>query len=339
MAGDGFYNAHSPQQAEVAAMSEDALRRAVEMLPASVNATVIADYGCSQGGNSIRPMRVVLDAMRQRTPIPAPLSVVHCDLPRNDWSTLFETVFGPNSYLDDHELVFPSAIGRSFYEPLFPEATVAVGWSGTSVLWLSGRPDVGGGNLFSRLAAGGDKTRWALAAANDWRTFLAHRARELAPGGRLVISSIGDSDVYPPFLGLIQDAVRAAAVDGCITQDEADAMTVPTYLRTAEEIEAPFVDDALGLVIDQHTSFVAPDPAYAAFAVHGDIERFADDEVAQIRGWSQPSLTEALDSARDTRGVSAAIDGLFASIRAAVAADPTTGHCDWTMSLLTVSRV
>ena len=255
MAGDGFYNAHSPQQAEVAAMSEDALRRAVEMLPASVNATVIADYGCSQGGNSIRPMRVVLDAMRQRTPIPAPLSVVHCDLPRNDWSTLFETVFGPNSYLDDHELVFPSAIGRSFYEPLFPEATVAVGWSGTSVLWLSGRPDVGGGNLFSRLAAGEDKTRWALAAANDWSTFLA------------------------------------------------------------------------------------PDPAYAAFAVHGDIERFADDEVAQIRGWSQPSLTEALDSARDARGVSAAIDGVFASIRAAVAADPTTGHCDWTMSLLTVSRV
>jgi hypothetical protein len=101
MAGDGFYNAHSPQQAEVAAMSEDALRRAVEMLPASVNATVIADYGCSQGGNSIRPMRVVLDAMRQRTPIRSAVGSPPTCPQRLEHSG--RTVFGPNSCLDDHE--------------------------------------------------------------------------------------------------------------------------------------------------------------------------------------------------------------------------------------------
>src|SRR5262249_22642183 len=154
--GDGYYNRHSPQQAEIAAMSEDALRRAVESLPTTPSAPVVVDYGSSQGRNSTGPMRVVLDALRARLPAPAPVHVVHTDLASNDWSTLFRTVFGPDGYLTGHEAVFPSAIGRSFYERLLPDATVTIGWSGTSVLWLDGRPDVGPGNLFSSLATGED---------------------------------------------------------------------------------------------------------------------------------------------------------------------------------------
>jgi hypothetical protein len=338
MAGDGYYNAHSPQQAAIAAMSEAALRRAASSLPDSVTASVIADYGCSQGRNSIGPVRVLLDELRRRSDESQPWSVVHNDLPGNDWTTLFATVLGTDSYLTDHEDVYPSAIGRSFYDQVLPDGSVAVGWSGTSVLWLSRRPDVGPDNLFSVLATGDDVHRWADAAAADWRTFLAHRARELAPGGRLVMSSLEASDVYPPFLRLIRDAVRAAAGAGAITTAEAAAMTVPTHQRTRDEIEAPFSDDDLGLVIDDHTACTAPDPAWASFSGHGDVERFADDEVAQIRGWSEPSLASSIDPARGPRGVTDAVEGVYAAIRAAVAADPATGHCDWTMSLLTVSR-
>jgi hypothetical protein len=141
---------------------------------------------------------------------------------------------------------------------------------------------------------------------------------------------------------LLSDAVRTAVTTGCITEAEADAMTVPTYLRTRDEIEAPFVDpdadDDLDLVIEDHATFIAPDPAFAAYGVHGDVERFADDEVAQIRGWSGPSLAAALDRGRGVQGIEEATDALFSGIRAAVGADPERGHCDWTMSLLTAAR-
>lgn len=264
MAGDGYYNAHSPQQGAIAATAEDALRRAVRSLPDPLTASVIADYGCSQGRNSIGPVKVLLDELGRRAGEPRPWSVVHNDVPGNDWTTFFATVFGDDGYLSEHEAVFPSAIGRTFYEQLLPDSSVAVGWSGTSVLWLSGRPDVGPDNLFSPIATGEDRRRWAAAAADDWRTFLGHRSRELVPGGRLVVSSLQASDAYPPFLHLIRRGVRAAVEAGTLTAAEADAMTVPTYQRTKDEIEAPFADDGLGLVVDEHTSFTAPDPAYAA---------------------------------------------------------------------------
>lgn len=340
MAGDGYYNEHSPQQGAIAVASADALRRAVAALPRTVTASVIADYGCSQGANSIAPIRTILDALAERGAPASSWQVVHTDLPANDWSTLFATVFGPGSYLRPGEAVYPSAIGRSFYEPLLPEGSVAVGWSGTSALWLSGRPEVGPGNVFSPLATGEDHRRWAEAAASDWREFLTLRSRELAPGGRLVITSLQWSDAYPPFLRLIHDAIRSAAAAGAISRSEADAMTVPTYQRTREEIEAPFAEppSGLDLVIDEHTSFVAPDPAFAAYGDHGDVERFAVDETAQIRGWSGPSLAAALDPDRGPGGLAAAIDAVFDAVRAAVLADPATGHCDWTTSLLTVSR-
>src|SRR5262249_50857464 len=100
MAGDGYYNRHSPQHAEIGTMSEDALRRAVESLPTTLTAPVVVDYGSSQGRNSIGPMRLVLAALRARMPALAPVRVVHTDLASNDWSTLFRTVFGPDGYLD-----------------------------------------------------------------------------------------------------------------------------------------------------------------------------------------------------------------------------------------------
>ncbi len=337
MAGDGYYNAHSPQQAEIAAASLEAVRRAAAAVPASVTAGTVVDYGSSQGRNSVEPLRAIIAGLRAGRP-GAPLTVVHADLPANDWTTLFETVFGAGGYLRDAPDVFPMAVGRSFYERLLPDASVAMGWSGTAVQWLSRRPDVGPRNLFSSLAAGADRERWAAAAAADWRTFLGHRAHELAPGGRLVVSSLMDADVYPPYLAFLSDAVDRAAGLGCITAAEAAAMTVPTYLRTREEIEAPFADGALGLAVAAHDAFVAPDPAFAAYRRHGDRARFGADAVAQLRGWAEPSLLAALDPGRGDAGRAEAGRRLFACIRSAYAADPEAGHCDWTMSLLTVLR-
>src|SRR5262245_38322692 len=122
MAGEGFYNQHSPQQLEVADFLLGVLQRAVRSLPPALRATTIADYGASQGSNSMHPVHVAIDALRARDPVD--VTVVHTDLPTNDWSTLFATIYGPTGYLVDLDGVYPQVVGRSFYERLLPAGTV-----------------------------------------------------------------------------------------------------------------------------------------------------------------------------------------------------------------------
>jgi hypothetical protein len=68
-------------------------------------------------------------------------SVVHTDLPGNDFSALFQTLADdPESYLRGDPAVFASAVGRSFYEQILPAGSVTLGWSSWAVQWLSRVP-------------------------------------------------------------------------------------------------------------------------------------------------------------------------------------------------------
>ena len=66
---------------------------------------------------------------------------MHTDLPGNDFSALFQTLANdPDSYLRDDPAVFPSAVGRSFYQQILPSRSVTLGWSSWAVQWLSRTP-------------------------------------------------------------------------------------------------------------------------------------------------------------------------------------------------------
>ena len=50
---------------------------------------VVADYGSSQGKNSLVPMRIAIKTMRKRLGSDEPVFVFHIDQPTNDFNTLF----------------------------------------------------------------------------------------------------------------------------------------------------------------------------------------------------------------------------------------------------------
>src|SRR3546814_20677893 len=90
---------------------------------------VIVDYGCSQGRNSMAPMRAAIEALRVRTGEGRAVEVVHTDLPSNDFTSFFTTLDDdPGSYLSGKSHVFPSAIGRSYFAPILPPTRVHLGW-------------------------------------------------------------------------------------------------------------------------------------------------------------------------------------------------------------------
>src|SRR3984893_13306786 len=119
MEGKGAYNRNAAIPASGGAFAIPLLERAAQQitLDHGDRPIVIADYGSSQGKNSLAPMRAAVSVLRKRIGRERAVSVCHTDLPGNDFSTLFELLESdPNSYVLGDDKVYPYAIGRSFYK-------------------------------------------------------------------------------------------------------------------------------------------------------------------------------------------------------------------------------
>src|SRR5580704_17011487 len=132
MEAGGSYNLHAKVPAGGGSLALPYLEKAAQScaLPSGSNPIFIADYGSSQGKNSLAPMRGVVRCLRTRIGNERAVMVVHVDQHANDFNTLFDVLHSdPERYSMDDPNVFPSAVGRSFYENVFPREHVDLGWS------------------------------------------------------------------------------------------------------------------------------------------------------------------------------------------------------------------
>jgi hypothetical protein len=146
MEGGGSYNRHAGIPAGGSLLALPLLEQAVRnvTLDSGQQPVVVADYGCSQGKNSLTPMRAAIKALRKRLGPDRPVSIVHVDQAANDFNTLFDVIHtDPERYSVDDPAIFSSAIGRSFYEAVFPREHVHLGWSSYAAVWLSRIPMLG----------------------------------------------------------------------------------------------------------------------------------------------------------------------------------------------------
>ncbi len=126
MEGHGVYNRSSCVQAAGFSPALPLLAEAARRVPlaSAPQPIVIADYGSSEGRNSLAPIAAAIRAVRGRGDAGRPISVVHTDLPSNDFSGLFQALeTDPASYLRDDPATFAFAVGRSFYRrsrPVIP---------------------------------------------------------------------------------------------------------------------------------------------------------------------------------------------------------------------------
>ena len=66
MEGQGAYNRHARLQASGGAVGLPLLEQAAREVEPGQGPLLIADYGSSQGHNSLRPMRIAIAALRER---------------------------------------------------------------------------------------------------------------------------------------------------------------------------------------------------------------------------------------------------------------------------------
>ena len=333
MEGHGAYNRSSRVQAAGLSPAVPLFQQAARTvaLPSAPQPVIIADYGSSAGHNSLVPLAAAVGVLRERFGAEQAIWVVHTDLPDNDFTALFQTLaIDPDSYLRGDPNVFASAVGRSFYEQILPANSVTLGWSSWAVQWLSRVPAQIPDQLqvaYSRDPA--VRAAFARQAAEDWRTFLAHRGRELRPGGRLVVLTMAVDEAgrfgYQPLL----EAMYAALVDlvetGLVRAEEARRMAIPTVGRSRADLMAPFGEGDgrfAGLSVEQAEVFLSEDRIWAEFEAGGDAQTFGARWAAFSRASVFPTLAASLEGGRADARAAAFTERLEAAVATQLAAAP-----------------
>ncbi|MEZ2130858.1 MULTISPECIES: SAM-dependent methyltransferase [unclassified Sinorhizobium] len=331
MEGNGAYNRNSyVQQAgfsPAVPLFERAARLAI--LPPPREAIVIADYGSSQGHNSFGPIGLAIRALRERMEPDQAISVVHTDVPDSDFSALFQAIAtDPQSYLHLDQSVFASAVGRTFYEQILPSGSVTLGWCSWAVQWLSHAPAPIPDQV--QVAYSKDKAvreQYARQAAEDWRTFLQHRALELRPGGRLVVLTMAltqDGDFgYQPVLEAMYAALLQLIDEGFLSEAEVHRMAIPTVARGLSDLKEPFSGGRFAdLAIDHAEVFLGQDPIWNDFERDGDAKAYGARWAAFSRASVLPTLALSLEGGATDPRVAGFLDSVEAGMSTRLAASP-----------------
>jgi len=346
MEGKGFYNRHSKPQHSAIPFGLPLITRAVESVPLPVADEIfmVADYGVAGGHNSMEPVRTAIELIRRRTSEDLAVSVVHTDLPTNDFDQLFSLLSSPESYLSGVSNVFALAEGKSFYERLFPEAQIHVGWNAIAVHWLSSVPATIPDHIWSNRATGAVKEAFARRSREDWQRFLDHRGHELKRGGCLVVlggasDEQGNSDAEG-LMDMANAALREMVDGGTLAPDEYERMVIPTYNRTLEEFKAPFAEGpfAGSLELESASEVVLDDPLWSEYQQSGDTEAFAHSYADFFRAAFGPSLFGALDSERTPEAQKEIAETFYKKLQGKVSADPATAVCNWRVVLLLIAK-
>ena len=350
----GYYSAHTTGAKLVIDRALPLALAAVRAMELAGSAPfAIADFGAADGGTSLALHRAVLTELRARAP-QRQFTLTHTDLPHNDFSTLFRLVQGLLPGRDGLGVpgVFSFASGTSFYEPIFPDATLSFGFSATAMHWLSRLPATIADEVHAVFATGAARDAFRAQAAADWQRILLHRARELVPGGQIVFANFcadeqgrylgatGGRNMHERF-GAHWRALHAA---GAIGADEVARATFPQYYRSVSEFRAPFDDAAsavrrAGLVLEDCFTVVTPCP-YAERFARGDwtAADFAQAYVPTLRSWSESMFFAALDPARSEAERRHLVDRFYAAYEADVAAAPEGHGMDYVHCFIRVRK-
>ncbi len=333
MEGKGAYNRSSSVQAAGSLPAIALLERAARTvaLPPSPELVVIADYGSSEGHNSLVPMAAAICALRERVGRERAIFVFHTDLAGNDFTALFQTLANdPDSYLRNDPAAFAAAVGRSYFQQILPTSSVTLGWSAWAVQWLSRVPCAIPDQVqvaYSHDAA--SRSAFAEQAAEDWRRFLTMRSRELRPGARLVVLTMATDDSgdfgYRPVVDALYETLDGHGrsrphSEGRISEngDSHCRSNQSAIYGTICENRGCFED----LSIENFELFHGEDRIGTQFEASGDAHAFGAQWAAFCRASVFPTLAASLDGAPDSARSVKFFDELETGVAARLAAAP-----------------
>ena len=343
MKGAGYYSQATVGARNVITSAIPVVKQALKAQNLTDNgpAIVLTDMGCADGGTSLEMWGTVLRDLRKQLPDRA-LQLIYTDLPKNDFSQLFQIVHGQTdlpAYAPEVENLYVMASATSFHHAIVPPGTMHLGFSATASHYISETPVQIPDHVHMVGSAGAEREAFKAQGATDWEAFLVARAQELAPGGRLVLYNFG-IDEQGRYLGhtgghsmfdTFARLWRALVDDGTITEAEFSATNFPQHYRTVEEFAAPFRDKKsavyqAGLRLEDIGTLHTRCPFEQSFAEdHGNAARFAREYIPTLRSWSEPTFVSGLSATRAPEEIAPIIDRFYQSYEDEVADNPK-GH-------------
>jgi SAM-dependent methyltransferase len=333
MKGGGYYDRHSTAQLSSIQALRDWVDDAVANLPLPDPAQPVSilDLGSSEGANAIHLMRAIVAGLRRRTD--QPVQAIFSDLASNNFNRLFANLEEADRAGLFQAGVYPSAVGGSFYNPLVAPGTVHFATSFNSIHWLDRLPAVPVPDHVICHRPRPDRPVSSEAAAafrrqaeQDLVRFLECRARDLVPGGKLLLAGPGDTDegcVWEGFTDVLNDACLDLVAAGGLKQEEYERLTMPCYFRTVDELLAPLerTDSPVwgAFAVDRARALEVPAPFVVAFRRGGDVAAYARAYTGFLRAVSEPVVRAALDQPEGRAGT---IESLYERIRTRLLAEP-----------------
>jgi gibberellin A4 carboxyl methyltransferase len=337
MKGGGFYDDHSaPQMATIAAVLpwlEDAVGQMELATPGGP--VVVADFGCSEGRNSIAAAGRIIAAVRARDR--RPIQTVHSDLPTNNFNQLFANLYPIGQPVFPGPDVFSAAVGGSMFDQLLPPNTVAVASTYNAIGFLNRRPAVSLPDYILPMGPGRPRPgvdvalealqTYAAQAREDLARFYSARATELVPGGKLLVASFGIDERYRTCDGLydvLNDALLDLVASSRLLRESYEQLVFPIYFRTAEELVEPVAGANPGLAerfrLDRVDSMEVTVPFNQRLERTGDVPAYAREFTEFLRAFTEPivRMTFAEEPALDSL-----IVDLYSGVEARLAADPS----------------
>lgn len=319
MEGGGFYNRNSSLQAAAIEKMLPLWRRAVEAVPLGGSRITVVDYGSSQGSNSMAPIGVAIEVLREQRGAVEPIEVVHTDLPGNDFSSLFTTVLeGKSSYLQRAQNVFFSAIGRTYFDQLLPAGSVDLGWNSWTLQWMSRNPADDPDFLYGIMSPS-EWVRKAVVAqlAQDWKNFLLLRSVELKLGGKLfcLFGSRGSAELgWEWLVDTLWACVVEMRAEGLLSEEDKRKINLPIGPRELSDVEAPF-DSAgfyAGLRLIHAEKAESPDPFWREYQATKDAKMFGANWRNFLKAVFAPVIQEAIDPRKDREALTEGLLDRFA---------------------------
>ncbi|EMS62585.1 Salicylate O-methyltransferase [Triticum urartu] len=221
---------------------------------------VIVDLGCSSGPNAIALVSIAIEAIHnhchQFLQPPPEVSVLLNDLPDNDFNMVVKNLVMLRQSSND-TIVMAGVLPGSFYERLFTSGSLHLVFSSNSLHWLSKAPEDLTKNQIPAYDID-EHTRlerrpmvlqaYAQQFRKDFTRFLELRAKEMIPGGRMVVSLVGrDSDVITPeFSHLCEFVAQILSVmvsEGVIDKAKFDSFYLPVYEPSNKELREIIQDE------------------------------------------------------------------------------------------------
>ncbi|XP_070178191.1 uncharacterized protein [Littorina saxatilis] len=253
----------------------------------------VGDYGTNDGASSMSLFTSVIGHLREKQGDTLPIQIIYEDQEKNDFNSLFRRLSDESSYMSKFCNVYPMATNINFYQQCVPDGTYDVILCMIATHWLESVDTKFTDCVTHCFATQDEQRRFNAEADRDWTKFLRLRAKELKPGGLLIVLNIsrdtennetsprdltqganngtspavkdGVAGLGRNTLALLQElhhAWVALREDNVITQTEYEDCIIKAAYRTSEEITSPFTKSSsmqeAGLGLLHHDQVALP---------------------------------------------------------------------------------